>query len=123
MHFLVHIELTHCASKITKYLFFLFWIAIRNRNKRLKKSYSEIKTNCLYYRRFKKSPTKIGIIKNLIPKFDNIIIVGAMANNILNHKGNKIGKSIFEKNCEDIINDIFRASKITIVKLHIQRTY
>ena len=29
--------------------------------------------------------TKIGLIKNLIPKFDNIIIVGAMANNILNY--------------------------------------
>ena len=30
--------------------------------------------------------TKINIIKNLIPKFENIIIVGAMANNLINIK-------------------------------------
>ena len=64
----------------------------------------------MYYRRLKIS-TKIGIIKNLIPKFDNIIIVGGMANNILLYKGNKIGKSIKEENCEKIINEIFETSK------------
>ena len=36
----------------------------------------------------------MGIIKNLIPQFDNIIIVGGMANNFISHKGNNIGKSI-----------------------------
>ena len=50
---------------------------------------------------------KIGIIKNLIPKFDNIIIVGGMANNILKYKGNKIGKSIKEENCDQIIKRNF----------------
>ena len=58
-----------------------------------------------------KISTKIGIIKNLIPKFDNIVIVGGMANNILHFKGNKIGKSIKEENCEGIINEIFETSK------------
>ena len=58
-----------------------------------------------------KISTKIGIIKNLIPKFNNIIIVGGMANNILNYKGNQIGKSIKEENCENIIKEIFETSK------------
>ena len=58
-----------------------------------------------------KISTKIGIIKNLIPKFNNIIIVGGMANNILNYKGNQIGKSVKEENCENIIKEIFETSK------------
>ncbi len=58
-----------------------------------------------------KISTKIGIIKNLIPIFDNIIIVGGMANNILSHKGIQIGKSINEENCEMIIKEIFETSK------------
>ena len=58
-----------------------------------------------------KISTKIGIIKNLIPKFNNIIIVGGMANNILKYKGNQIGKSVKEENCENIIKEIFETSK------------
>ena len=34
-----------------------------------------------------------------------------MANNILSHKGNQIGKSIKEDNCETIIDEIFEISK------------
>ena len=49
---------------------------------------------------------KINIIKNLIPKFDNIIIVGGMANNFIEYFGNNVGKSITEKNCSQIIKDI-----------------
>ena len=58
-----------------------------------------------------KISTKIKIIKNLIPKFDNIIIVGAMANNILKYQGYEIGKSIKENNCDQIIEEIFFLSK------------
>ena len=58
-----------------------------------------------------KISTKIGIIENLIPKFDNIIIVGGMANNILSYKNYKIGKSIYEENCDEIIKNIFETSK------------
>ena len=57
-----------------------------------------------------KISTKINIIKNLIPKFDNIIIVGGMANNILKYKGYNIGKSIRENNCDKIIEEIFSLS-------------
>ena len=58
-----------------------------------------------------KISSKINIVKNLIPKFDNIIIVGGMANNILKYKGYEIGKSIQENNCNQIIEEIFFLSK------------
>jgi len=58
-----------------------------------------------------KISSKINIIKNLITKFDNIIIVGGMANNILKYKGYEIGKSIQENDCDQIIEEIFSLSK------------
>jgi phosphoglycerate kinase len=58
-----------------------------------------------------KITTKINIIKNLITKFDNIIIVGGMANNILRYKGYDIGQSIKEDNCDKIIKEIFSLAK------------
>ena len=58
-----------------------------------------------------KISTKINIIKNLIPKFDNIVIVGGMANNIIKYKGHNIGKSLQEENSNQIINEIFLLSK------------
>jgi len=58
-----------------------------------------------------KISSKINIIKNLIVKFDNIIIVGGMANNILKYKGYEIGKSIQENDCNKIIEEIFSLSK------------
>ena len=58
-----------------------------------------------------KISTKINVIKNLISKFDNLIFVGGMANNILKNKKFQIGKSIFEENCGHIVKDIFNLSK------------
>ncbi len=58
-----------------------------------------------------KISTKINVIKNLIPKFDNIIIVGGMANNFIEFFGNNIGKSMKEKNCDFIIKEIISLSK------------
>ena len=58
-----------------------------------------------------KISSKINIIKNLIPKFDNIIIVGGMANNIISYKGYEIGLSVQENGCEQIIEEIFSLSK------------
>ena len=57
-----------------------------------------------------KISTKITVIKNLIKKFDNIIFVGGMANNILKFKKYKIGKSIYEKNVDQIVSEIFDLS-------------
>ena len=58
-----------------------------------------------------KISTKINVIKNLIPKFDNIIIVGGMANNFIKYFGNNIGKSLKEKNCDKIVEEIIYLSK------------
>ena len=58
-----------------------------------------------------KISSKINIVKNLISKFDNIIIVGGMANNILKYQGYEIGKSIHENDCDQIIEEIFSLSK------------
>jgi phosphoglycerate kinase len=58
-----------------------------------------------------KISSKINIIKNLIPKFDNIVILGGMANNIIKYKGYEIGKSLQEDNCDTIIEEIFSLSK------------
>ena len=77
----------------------------------LKKVTSEIKKPITCIIGGSKISTKIGIIKNLIPKFDNIIIVGGMANNILYHTGNQIGKSIKEENSKKIVQEIFKLSK------------
>ena len=98
-------------SKITEFLPSFAGLQLETEINALKKVTTEIKkpTTCIIGG--SKISTKIGIIKNLIPKFDNIVIVGGMANNILNHNGNKIGKSIKEENCEIIINEIFETSK------------
>ena len=58
-----------------------------------------------------KISTKINVIKNLIPKLDNIIIVGGMANNFIEYFGHNIGKSLKEKNCDLIIEEIISLSK------------
>jgi len=58
-----------------------------------------------------KISTKIGVLSNLIKKMENVIIVGAMANNFIKHKGYNIGKSLFEKNQENLIKDIAEKCK------------
>mgnify|MGYP001016425908 CR=1 FL=1 len=100
------------VSKITKFLPSFAGIQLETEINALKKVTTEIKKPITCIIGGSKISTKIGIIKNLIPKFDNIIIVGGMANNILSHKGNSIGKSIKEDNCKEVINDIFKISKI-----------
>ena len=77
----------------------------------LKKITSEIKKPITCIIGGSKISTKINIIKNLIPKFDNIIIVGGMANNIIKYMGNNIGKSLQEENSDHIIKEIFLLSK------------
>ncbi|MDC1033545.1 phosphoglycerate kinase [Candidatus Pelagibacter sp.] len=64
-----------------------------------------------------KISTKINIIKNLIPRFNNIIIVGGMANNIIKYMGHNIGKSLQEENSDLVIKEIFSLSKIKNCKI------
>ncbi len=98
-------------SKITEFLPSFAGLQLETEVNALKKVTTEIKKPITCIIGGSKISTKIRVIKNLIPKFDNIIIVGGMANNILNYLGNSIGKSIKESNCETIINEIFEISK------------
>jgi phosphoglycerate kinase len=54
-----------------------------------------------------KISTKINIITSLIEKVDNLIIVGAMANNFLIFNNIKVGKSLIENNTKEIIKKIY----------------
>ena len=99
------------VSKITDFLPSFAGLQLEKEINALKKVTSEIKKPVTCIIGGSKISTKIQIIKNLIPKFDNIIIVGGMANNILYHKGNQIGKSNKEEDCRLIIDEIFETSK------------
>ena len=100
------------VCKITDFLPSFAGLQLETEINALKKVTTEIKKPITCIIGGSKISTKIGIIKNLIPKFDNIIIVGGMANNILSYKGNIIGRSIKEDNCETIVEEIFKTSKI-----------
>ena len=103
---------THASvCKITEFLPSFAGLQLETEINALKKVTSEIKKPITCIIGGSKISTKIGLIKNLIPKFDNVVIVGGMANSILNNKGTPIGKSIKEENCETIINEIFATSK------------
>ena len=54
-----------------------------------------------------KISTKINVILNLISKVNNLIIVGAMANNFFVYKNFKVGKSLIEENTKEIIKRIY----------------
>ena len=99
------------VCKITEFLPAYAGLQLETEVEALRKVTSEIKKPITCIIGGSKISTKIGIIKNLIPKFDNIIIVGGMANNILEYNGHSIGKSIKEDNCKDIIDEIFKTSK------------
>tara|TARA_X000000950_G_scaffold217176_1_gene261342 strand:- start:153 stop:1343 length:1191 start_codon:yes stop_codon:yes gene_type:complete len=58
-----------------------------------------------------KISTKISVIKNLIRNINNLIIVGAMANNFLVYKNLKVGKSLIENNTKEIIKEIYEQAK------------
>ena len=53
-----------------------------------------------------KVSTKINILSSLSKKADNLVIVGAMANNFLKFKGINVGKSLIEEGSEDIVKNI-----------------
>ena len=99
------------VSKITEFLPSFAGLQLETEIRALKKVTSEIKKPITCIIGGSKISTKIGIIKNLIPKFDNIVFVGGMANNILSYQGNPIGKSIKENNCDSVIDDIFKTAK------------
>jgi len=102
---------THASIfEITKFLPSYAGLQLNLEINALTKITSEIKKPITCIIGGSKISTKINIIKNLIPKFDNIIIVGGIANNVLKFKGHNIGKSIQEDNCNRIIEEIFSLS-------------
>ncbi len=99
------------VCKITEFLPSFAGLQLETEIRALKKVTTEIKKPITCIIGGSKISTKIGIIKNLISKFDNIIIVGGMANNIIRYKGKQIGKSIKEENCDLMIKEIFETLK------------
>ena len=95
---------------ITKHIPSYFGLQIMEEINALKKITSEIKKPVTLIIGGSKISTKIKIINNLIKKFDNIIIVGGMANTMLRHTGIKVGKSICEQDCGSLIKEIIENS-------------
>ncbi|MDC6482416.1 phosphoglycerate kinase [Pelagibacteraceae bacterium] len=58
-----------------------------------------------------KISTKITVISNLIKRASDIVIVGAMANNFLEHKNYEIGKSLIEAGTSEIIKKLLQKAK------------
>ena len=102
---------------VTNFLPSYSGLQLDNEVNALKKITSEIKKPITCIIGGSKVSTKINIIKNLIPKFDNIIIVGGMANNIIKYMGNNIGKSLQEDISDSIIREIFSLSETQSCKI------
>ncbi len=66
-----------------------------------------------------KISTKINVITSLIKKVNNLIIVGAMANNFFVYKNLKIGKSLIEENTQEIIKGIYEEAERNKCELYI----
>jgi phosphoglycerate kinase len=97
---------------ITKHIPSYFGLQIMEEINALKKITSDIKKPVTCIIGGSKISTKIKIISNLIKIFDNIIIVGGMANAMLKNTGINIGKSICEDGYEPLVKDILEKSKI-----------
>jgi phosphoglycerate kinase len=99
------------VDKITKYLPSYCGLQMRTEINALKKVTSDIDRPITCIIGGSKISTKISVIKNLIPKFENIVIVGGMANNFLEYSGHNIGKSLKEDNCNQIVKEILSLAK------------
>ena len=96
---------------ITKYIPSYFGLQISQEITALEKITNKIEKPVSLVIGGSKISTKFKIINNLIKKFDNIIIVGGMANTILKHIGKNVGKSICENDSSALVKDIFENSK------------
>ena len=99
------------VDKITKYLPSYCGLQMSTEIDALKKVTSNIDRPITCIIGGSKISTKISVIKNLIPKFENIVIVGGMANNFLEYSGHNIGKSLKEDNCNRIVEEILSLAK------------
>jgi phosphoglycerate kinase len=99
------------VDKIAKYLPSYCGLQMSTEIDALKKVTSDIDRPITCIIGGSKISTKISVIKNLIPKFENIVIVGGMANNFLEYSGHNIGKSLKEENCNPIVEEILSLAK------------
>jgi len=99
------------VDKIAKYLPSYCGLQMSTEIDALKKVTSDIDRPITCIIGGSKISTKISVIKNLIPKFENIVIVGGMANNFLEYSGHNIGKSLKEDNCNPIVEEILSLAK------------
>ena len=99
------------VDKIAKYLPSYCGLQMSTEIDALKKVTSDIDRPITCIIGGSKISTKISVIKNLIPKFENIVIVGGMANNFLEYSGHNIGKSLKEDNCNTIVKEILSLAK------------
>jgi phosphoglycerate kinase len=60
---------------------------------------------------------KIGVIRNLLPKVDTLIIGGGMAYTFLKAEGQEIGKSLLEADKIDLAKELIAEAKTNKVKL------
>ena len=64
-----------------------------------------------------KISTKINVITSLIKKVNNLVIVGAMANNFFVYNNIKVGKSLIEKDTKEIIKNIYKEAGVNNCKI------
>ena len=105
------------VSKITEFLPSYAGLQMQSEIDALKKITSNVENPISCIIGGSKISTKLGLIKNLTIKVDNLFFVGGMANNIINHKGFEIGRSLKEDNFKDIIYEIFNYAKTNSCKI------
>ena len=99
------------VDKITGFLPSFAGLQLENEINALKKVTTEIKKPVTCIIGGSKISTKINVITNLLKKVNNLIIVGAMANNFFVYKNLKVGKSLIEKDTKEIIEDIYKKAE------------
>ena len=66
-----------------------------------------------------KVSSKIGVIENILPRVDDLIIGGGMSFTFVKAKGGKIGESLVENDKLDLANNIMQKAKDKNVQLHL----
>lgn len=66
-----------------------------------------------------KVSTKIGVLKNLLPRVDKLIIGGAMANTFLLAQGYNVGASLVEREYVEVAKEIIKEAKEQEVKIYL----
>ncbi len=66
-----------------------------------------------------KVSSKIGVIENILPRVDHLIIGGGMSFTFVKAKGGKIGNSLVENDKLDLANNIMKKARENNVQLHL----